>query len=453
MQWIDPLATELRGWLDGAPPRLLLLEARPGAHARRRISAALDVARWLRPHPGGGEASLAAFAGALDVESEGDPAGDPDWEAFWSRWVEAAARRPAVPWIIDDAGSLPAAAWRALVNGWARVRGQAAPVRLVLVVGPGDTHDRLDGLPHDRLSAAPPPAWRWVDRLPGWSAPDRIRAASIFGAQERFAHLLDPSRSLGRNVRSAVLSPDSALASEPLERLRTAVQRPERYLRILEALATGATEWGEIRRGVGGLTTSGQLGPYLRTLEELGLVEGARSLDASPRTRARRYRIVDPWVAFWFACVLPAWHRLGVVDSRTLWSEVSGRLDVHVERTLPTLVREWLRTSATLPHLRSTAREVGGLWGEGYEIDVAGTLMNGAIVYGWTRWAREGFDRGEVALRREQLRRTRYGFGRERRLRLFVQRDPPDHDLTRVDARDPDVLVLSVRDLVEAPTA
>jgi len=371
-----------------------------------------------------------------------------EWRDIWSAWRDAASARPNELWVFDGRSPIPAAAWEGLAAAWAAVRGQALPLRLIVLVGPG-SFGRLGDLPHDHVVASAVDAWDWAESLTAWSPEDRVRAAAIFGSEDRFRTLVDPGRSLGRNVRTLVLGPDAPMATIALDRIRNAVQRPDRYIRVTRAVAEGASEWGEIRTAVGGLAGSGQLGPYMRTLEQLGAVRSERSLDASVGSRAGRYRVADPWLGFWYACVMPSWSRLGVVDPTRLWrSEVRPRLDAHVERTLPLLVAQWLRTPIAHERLGSRARESGRLWGDGYEIQVAATLGSGAMVYGWTRWSGEPFSETELAGSASQLRSTRHGFGRERRLRLFVQRERVDHDTARLAARDPEMLLLSVADLI-----
>jgi len=459
----DPLHTELVSWATRPAPRLLLVEAAPGSAPRRRIARSALNVRWLRPPPGGGP----GLAGAL-VEDLADPergtgfgldgGRDHSWSDLWSRWRTLPAEHPGRIWVLDARGGLPPAAWEELAAAWAGVRGQALSLRLMVLADDAGT-SRLSELPHDRLTVTPPDAWSWAASLTGWSPADRVRAAAIFGSEDRFRTLVDPSRSLGRNVRSLVLAPDAPMATAALERVRAGVQRPERYLRAARAVSEGARDWGSIRTSVGGLTGSGQLGPYLRTLEERGVLRADRSLDAPPRSRSARYGTTDPWVGFWFSCVLPSWARLGVTDTRQLWrAEIRPRVDAHVDRALPSLLLEWLRTEGARARLGSIAREVGGLWGEGYDIPMAGTLETGAIVYGWTRWGRRrtpagAFTAREVGETMDQLRTTRYGFGRENRLKLFVQRAPVGHDLARLAARDPETLILSIGDLIEGAPA
>jgi hypothetical protein len=442
-------------------PSILVIEGSTRTGLRRRLGTAMRACgvpiRWLRPHPGGDPASrlaiardLATDAGTLHAGAPDADSGEPEWEALWANWQERATEAPDRVWVVDDAELLPPASWDALRSTWARVRAQALGLRLVLATADASAV-RLGSIPHEHLRLPAPDATTWFGGATRWSPAERVRAAAIFGGDPALVDAVDPARSLGRNLRDLVLAPDAPFATRPLDRLVADLQRPERYLRVAEAIACGAREWGEIRQRVGGLSSSGQLGPYLKTLEASGWIESARSLDASPRSRSARYRVADLHAAFWFSCVLPAWSRLGVDEPLRVWKEVvRPRVDAHVSRALPHLVRAWLAGDRSTEVLGARARETGGLWGEGYDIAAAATLTTGAIVYGWARWDASGFGAGEVAAHTDEVRRTRYGFGRENRVRLLVQRDAPSHELARVAARDEALMVLGAADLVGA---
>jgi len=458
MLYSDPQRAAYERWRRGAPPRLVVIEGRRDqgnrARLRRLVDDPGDVA-WIRPNPSGGGLARESVARSIrrehpdGVSTRGatGPVWPPDWSAVWALWVEAVENTPSRMWVIDDAHLLPAAGWDGLLEAWARIRGQALPVHLVLFGEPG-VADRMSDVPHDLLRLDPLPSATWLSRDVPWSSDDQIAAAAVFGRSTAFHEAVDPGHSVATNVRELLLRPGAPLLTRTLDSVGTHLQRPERYLRAISALAAGRREWGEVREAVGDLSSSGQLGPYMKTLEDLGLVVGERSLDAHPRTRRRRWRLTDPHTAFWFDAILPLWDRLGVQDGADLWLDVAPGVDAHVHRVLPILVREWLGTARAAALLGSPSREAGGLWGEGYDIDVASTLRSGAIVYVWTRWLGDSFTPAEVEACLGQIRHTRYGFGRERRLKLFVQRRPPDHALARVDARDPEVVVIGADSLV-----
>ena len=93
---------------------------------------------------------------------------------------------------------------------------------------------------------------------------------------------------------------------------------------------------------------------------------------------------------------------------------------------------------------------MGGLWGEEYNFDAAATLADGSIVYGHCTWVDRGLGVGALERTREELRRTRYGFGRERRTVLLVMKEPPTPELELAALRDPNVEWADAQRLVAA---
>jgi hypothetical protein len=245
-----------------------------------------------------------------------------------------------------------------------------------------------------------------------------------------------------------VLDPDAPLLHAGIEVLRRDVQSPARYASILRAIAAGRREWGELAAAVPELTSSGQIGPYLARLEALRLVEVRRSLDARERSRSRRYHATDPFFPFWHRFVLPHLTELEAGEAADVWARrIRPALDDHVRLFFPDLARAYVRRHAE--QLRSPAREAGALWGPGYELDVAATLRSGAVCYGVCHWQDQPVGEDALAALEPALRQSRYGFGRETRLRVvFHGRDVRD-DLLRRAARDELIRLIGLEELLD----
>jgi hypothetical protein len=98
--------------------------------------------------------------------------------------------------------------------------------------------------------------------------------------------------------------------------------------------------------------------------------------------------------------------------------------------------------------LGANAREGGSLWGPDYDIPIAGLLTSGAAYYGTCSWSYEDHAASPVAGVEQGMRESRYGFGRERRVRLvFTGRDAP-LPLRREVARNPDALLIDAAALL-----
>lgn len=284
--------------------------------------------------------------------------------------------------------------------------------------------------------------------LPGHGALDRLRSYTVFGGMPHALTHLDSESSLEENLRRLVLRREGILWDAPLLLLERLFQRPMRYLAVLGAMAEGEVSWGGVRKGVDPEAASGFAGPYLKRLQEIGLVEGRRSLDAPPSSRSRRYGLSDPFLGFWIRFVLPHREALerGEEGVAVCLAGIRQELGRHARSWWPHLCRSFLTQEAG-EVFGARAREVGGLWGEGYDLPVAGTVVTGAAFYGVIAGGEGPWELRDLEALDLQIRRTRYGFGREMRLRvIFLEGEPPPA-LLRERARRDDVLVVPLDSL------
>ncbi|MDX1495395.1 MAG: DUF234 domain-containing protein, partial [Longimicrobiales bacterium] len=185
----------------------------------------------------------------------------------------------------------------------------------------------------------------------------------------------------------------------------------------------------------------------------LGLVESRRSVDAKPGGRARRYQLSDPFFAFWLRFVLP--YRLsgpsedhhGEGEGDHYARSIRPRMDDHLASVFPRVCRQHMAYDA-IETLGAVAREGGSLWGPGYDLPVAGILTNGAAYYGACRWSDSS--EGDASLDEIEagIRETRYGFGRERRLRLVFTGRDPSLELRREVLRRQDAAIIDAEALL-----
>ncbi len=464
----------LRGGYDGQGATIRWVVGLPGVGKTETVLRAAGDFRFLyhRAPPLSDPLQRAALAATLrafrDSGGEGESwlTGDspPTWETLFQDVVEAAPEGRTLVVVVDDAHRWVESRARfesALQGavGRANASGRSVHVTLVAPEVPATrlpSEDLLPPLPIRSLSfrAALP-------FLPGATTWARLRSYTVFGGLPGVLTLLDPRASLESNLRRLVLGRAAPLRDGPLTLLERCFQRPNRYAAILAALARGEGDWGTVQAGVGDLTASGQAGPYLKRLEEVGLVEVRRSLDASPRTRSRRYRITDPFVACWLRFVLPLRESLtsslGEPPSSPFKGSEGRRsgsgdgpssdLDSQVASILPEVCRSYMTLDA-MEEFGSNARECGSLWGPGYEVPVAGVLGNGNPFYGHV--APPGAESGPRALAvlDEEIRETRYGFGRERRLRILFCGGEVSSDLRRKVARRNDAVLVDLDSLV-----
>lgn len=459
---------EVRRALAARAPRLVIVRGEAGTHRRILVASALreladletaPLQLWFEalPRPDSLQRrSLCAVIEQAGIAVYGDASETVLRDVPYARMLQALedhadrTRRELI-WVIGTAGRMlrpNSDAQRAFAEFWARVRARSLPIRVVLLV---DRHAPLPrtvrGEPIEAtlIDVDLPTSLQVKRALPSWPALDRLRLVAALGrVPERLRHV-DRRTRLATNLQRLVIAPEGVLHWGPLGRLK-ALQKPERYLGVLTALAEGAEDWGDIRARVPELAGGSTLAPYMATLEEQGWIAADRSLDARPRSRGRRYRIRDPFAGYWLHAIAAQLGRTWLESPSALWrAHGAPALERWTRAVLPMLLRERLLESEA-PPLAAPARTTGALWGEGYDVPLAGTLVTGAAFYGDIVCGRRA-ETDDLTRLEQQVRRTRYGFGRETRLHVLVIDRPAAQELVRRAARSDDVALLALSDL------
>jgi uncharacterized protein len=461
-------ADHLRQVVTGPFPSLTLLVG-PDGEGRASIVQhglrGLDAVRyWAAPLPDADHRALlvsrlGSWAEAPATPSGGKKSAPPeplgqatDWPKIFEHLLGRAGEREAplrlvleeFPRLVESRPKL----LQEVERFWSGVRSRGLPIHLVLAGAPDPVFEGMLSAEESWASwigvwlAARALTYREVGALfPAHPPRERLLVWAVFGGLERHLRHCDPDLSLTTNIRQGILAPASPLLHEGFEQLQRSFQSVGRYASLLRSMASGRREWGEILAGTPEMDTGAQMAPYLARLQRLGLVIGDASLDARPEARSRRYRIVDPFVWFWHRFVLA--HLTDLLDGRTteVWRRhIRPRLDEHASALLPLACRDYL-THYAHERLPANAREVGGLWGLDYEVELAGTLRTGAAVYGHAFWGRGRTAESADDRLLEAMRNTRYGFGKEARLRVLFSTEGFSPGLLRREART-DVLHL-----------
>jgi AAA+ ATPase superfamily predicted ATPase len=254
------------------------------------------------------------------------------------------------------------------INVWWRERGRDAPVFVVLsgseigfferevVSYSASTYGRRAG--QLRLEPFKPEDVGLF--LPSWDAEDRVRAYAVFGGMPYYLAHVRCEASLGENILDLILMRDGLLHEEA--RLLLDIELPDAntYFSVLRAIAAGQTRVNQIdqRTGIG---DSSRVSQMLDRLQRLWLVRKEIPVTVRNPERSRQsfYRIVDPYLRFWFRFVLPAQGRLADAGGarRQLESRVLPELDEFVAApAFEEVCQAWLRRE-------TDAASVGWWWG------------------------------------------------------------------------------------------
>jgi hypothetical protein len=391
------------------------------------------------PDPAQREALAAALRRSSPPESESEApvSGGTSWADLFATALRRAEPGGA-PYVLvlDDAHRLRQARSRyqaplRSVLELARASGRALHVVLLSHSPSSMASPKLADMLGGHVDVGPLPFRSAIPLLPRGHPRDLVQAYAVFGGIPRILNMVDPSTTLGTNLRNLVFDANGRLAEAGRDWLEPDLQIPARYYAVLATLSTGEADWRTVHEGVADLTTSGQVAPYLQRLHELGLLDIRRSMDTKPRSRSRRYRITDPFLAFWFRFVLPYLQNGRGLDAAEYLNEVvRPKLDAHTDGIFPAICRDFMRLDA-IEAFGANAREGGSLWGKDYRVDVAGILSSGAAYYGDCFWAGLPSKSHPLEQLDAAIRETRYGFGRDQRVRLIFTGRP----LRRVQRR------------------
>ena len=229
--------------------------------------------------------------------------------------------------------------------------------------------------------------------LPALADPvEAFERFAITGGMPRYLSALSAPGPVSDVVAPRVLDPNGALFAEGralLEELR----EPKVYFSVLQALADGDKESGEI---VNALRSDAQkVSKYLSVLEDMRLVTRRLPAGAGRGTRGGHWHLRDPFLRFWFRFVFPYADDLEAgLPPTALWAtEVEPALAGHVGAEFEDYLRSWIRATQGVSLVNqwwgnalNTLRREGTRSTE--EIDAVGVARGRVTVVAEARWRR-----------------------------------------------------------------
>ena len=377
--------------------------------------------------------------------------------------------------------------WKMLGEAWVSIRRRGQRIHLIFVSAerglgqrlnapasafrdPGTSlGPRADADPAEVVQAEPGSHYDLVGAVPGWRGRDLLLGWTLFGGLPGTWSTAglgstagvgiarageDRWRDPGETLCACLADAASPLASAPRDELERRVQKTRRYAAILSAVARGASGWREVTDALGTGGGRGGIGPYMQRLCRLGLVVAEQPVGASAAGRRTRYRLTDPFESLWWATLHPMRSELlSPGGAQRAWdAQIKPRLPRILEAALPQICRNFLRFGCA-PLLGAVARRAGPLWGAGFDFPAVATLRNGAVCYAHVHAGPGPAEPPALKALEAEMRKTRYGRGRQSRFRLLVSLAGFAESLRREAARNPFVRLADAETLAAFPNS
>jgi AAA+ ATPase superfamily predicted ATPase len=365
----------------------------------------------------------------------------PDWDSLLQRWWNEARAGTAL--ILDELPALVAKAPElpSLLQKHIDQRAE----RGIPVLVAGSSQRMMHGLVLDRsaplygraseILKIAPLAPGWIgEALPVATEVQAIEAYAVWGGIPRYWELAADHPDVETAVRSLVLDPLGVLHEEPPRILLDDMRETTQPASILSLIGQGCHRISEIAGRLGRPATS--LGRPLQRLMEMGLAAREVPFGTPARGAKRtRYRIGDPFLAFWFRFVEPNRSRLEARQLAEVEQEVSQRFAHHVGEVWEALARESVPALGLYGESWGVA---GRWWGAGLdrkplEVDVVAENAAGdRLLVGEVKWTAP---RSVGRLLNEldsKIARLPFVNGREVVPVLWLAAAPPDSPSNRI---------------------
>ena len=145
--------------------------------------------------------------------------------------------------------------------------------------------------------------------VPSWSARDKAIAFGITGGIAKYVDLLDEAMSLDDNICSLFFSKTGYLYEEADNLLTQEFRDVDLYSRIIETVASGATQIHEIADKVG--IPSQNIVHAMKNLAETGIVSKQMAITEEGNRKKTKYILSDEMLRFWYRFIPDA---IGVIE-------------------------------------------------------------------------------------------------------------------------------------------
>ena len=228
------------------------------------------------------------------------------------------------------------------------------------------------------LKLQPMDVWDSMQFLKGFGRDDAMRIYGMVGGIPLYLGLFDSKYSLEENVVRLFIRESAFFRNEHHMMFIEEVENPFTYYRVIEAIASGKVNVGDIATYCEMETSAAT--KYLNVLISMGLVGKRKPVD-NPNGKMTRYHIADPFLRFQFSRILPVIDDLDPDDPGSGVETILGLFETDMGHVFEAVCAEHMR--------RVHGGAIGTWWGTDRntrtveEIDVISTKMVDGERAGW----------------------------------------------------------------------
>ena len=229
-----------------------------------------------------------------------------------------------------------------------------------------------------------PLSFQYLHNFLPWEPADLVRTYSVVGGIPAYVQKFDKSISFWDNISNNILEKGSFLYNEAEILLNYEFRQPANYITLLRAIASGKGTMGEICNATG--MDKGMVSKYLHTLLSLHILKDELPVTSHAGARGKKYRIIDPYLLFWFRYIYPNRTDLEFLRIEEVCESIKQTFDHHCGQCFEFLVRELILERMILPDF--SLEKIGRWWFKDIEIDIVGIDENTkSIVFCEVKWS------------------------------------------------------------------
>jgi len=226
-----------------------------------------------------------------------------------------------------------------------------------------------------------------VRAFPNYSVAQCVSVYGIIGGVSEYVERWDGKKDIKTNICKNILSPTGYLYSAASSYISSELRELSCYSTILGSIAAGNEKLNDLFEDTG--YSRAKISVYMKNLAAFDVVDKVVSFETGgwDNTKKGIYRIVDPYINFWFTFIYPHMSELISFTPEKFYDTFIGpKLDEYLQLYFVDVCREYLHLLNMVGQLPIKLVKIGTWLGKEGTIDVIGQSSNRENIVGICNW-------------------------------------------------------------------